>query len=121
MSTTPRKKHSKAEIVANLVRAGDLAQRGMLQREIAHTLGVSVMTLHRWRKESSDPHETSLVPDRGPQLEQERGSRRRCAELETENSRLRRLLTDLLLEKAKAQEVGGGNTLSFQRRSRRSG
>jgi transposase-like protein len=27
-----------------------LASRGKLQSEIARTLGVSVMTLHRWRK-----------------------------------------------------------------------
>jgi transposase-like protein len=47
---TVKKKHSKAEIAAKLVQADDLATQGMLQREIARTLGVSPMTLHRWRK-----------------------------------------------------------------------
>ena len=45
-------KHSKAEIAAKLAQAGDLATQGKLQSEIARTLGVSVMTLHRWRKTS---------------------------------------------------------------------
>jgi hypothetical protein len=43
-------KHSKAEIAAKLAEADDLATKGKPQSEIAHTLGVSVMTLLRWRK-----------------------------------------------------------------------
>ena len=49
-------KHSKAEIAVKLVQAGDLAMQGKLQSEIARTLGVSLMTLHRWRKMSLAPH-----------------------------------------------------------------
>jgi hypothetical protein len=49
MSTTLRKKHSKAEIAVKLAQANDLARQGELQRQIARTLDVSVMTLHRWR------------------------------------------------------------------------
>ena len=45
-----RKKHSRVEIATKLQQANDLAMQGKLQCEIARTLGVSVMTLHRWRK-----------------------------------------------------------------------
>ena len=45
-----KKKHSRAEIASKLAQANDLATQGKLQSEIARTLGVSVMTLHRWRK-----------------------------------------------------------------------
>jgi uncharacterized protein YjcR len=50
-----KKRHSRAEIATKLVEANDLAMRGKLQSEIARTLGVSVMTLHRWRKASHGP------------------------------------------------------------------
>jgi len=77
-----RKQHSRVEVATKLAQANNLARQGKLNGEIARTLGVSVMTLHRWRKEASQPDRaTSGV-----------------AELQLENSRLRRLVTDLLLE-----------------------
>ena len=45
-----KKRHSRGEIATKLAEANDLATQGKLQSEIARTLGVSVMTLHRWRK-----------------------------------------------------------------------
>jgi len=45
-----KKRHSRAEIATKLAQANGLATQGKLQSDIAHTLGVSVMTLHRWRK-----------------------------------------------------------------------
>ena len=45
-----KKRHSRVEIATKLAQANDLATQGKLQSEIARTLGVSVMTLHRWRK-----------------------------------------------------------------------
>jgi transposase-like protein len=45
-----KRKHPKAEIAVKLAQADDLAAQGKLQSEIARALGVSVMTLHRWRK-----------------------------------------------------------------------
>ena len=89
-------KHSKAEIVAKLAQADDLTTQGKLQSEIARTLGVSVMTLHRWRKLRSQSNGSSQI-DQTPQT--------RLAELQLENSRLRRLVTDLLLEKMKFEEA----------------
>ena len=48
-----QKRHSKVEIATKLAQADDLARQGKPQSEIARTLGVSVMTLHRWRKASA--------------------------------------------------------------------
>src|SRR5262245_40362983 len=96
-------KHSKAEIAAKLAQADDLASQGKLQSEIARTLRVSVMTLHRWRKMSSPPHSVLARPNGSGQAHQ--GSHTRIVELELENSRLRRLVTDLLLEKIKLEEA----------------
>jgi putative transposase len=90
-----RGKHSIAEITSKLAQANDLATQGKRQSEIARTLGVSVMTLHRWRK--SPPQIADAVSE-------EAADSRRIAELELENSRLRRLVTDLLLEKVKLEE-----------------
>jgi putative transposase len=96
-------KHSKVEIAAKLAQAKDLATQGKLQSEIAQTLGVSVMTLHRWRKMlPAVPKYAngSSQSDQAPQT--------RIAELQLENSRLRRLVTDLLLEKIKLEEALAG-------------
>jgi putative transposase len=112
-----KKKHSRAEIASKLARANDLATQGKLQSEIARALGVSVMTLHRWRKA---PHGSPSAlgatqqTNRGSlsalgtthaagQTDGARGADR-IAELQLENSRLRRLVTDLLLEKIKLEE-----------------
>jgi putative transposase len=91
-----KRKHPKAEIAAKLAQADDLAAQGKLQSEIARALGVSVMTLHRWRKLPSGSNgsgRTDQAPDK------------RIAELHLENERLRRLVTDLLLEKIKLEEA----------------
>ena len=50
-----QKRHSRAEIATKLAQANDLARQGKVQSEIARTLGVSVMTLHRWRKAQPGP------------------------------------------------------------------
>ena len=71
-----------------LAQADDLARQGRRQNDIAQTLGVSVMTLHRWRKKTQS--ETG-------QFELEA--------LQVENSRLRRLVTNLMLEKIELEEA----------------
>src|SRR5215831_14195447 len=96
-----QKRHSKVEIATKLAQANDLAGQGKPQSEIARTLGVSVMTLHRWRKAPPGPqpvHEAGQ-PDRTL------SGNDRVAQLQLENSRLRRLVTDLLLEKIKLEET----------------
>jgi len=90
-----KKRHSGAEIATKLAQANELARRGRLQSEIARTLGVSVMTLHRWRKTSHGPQAAHGVGEPN----EARGRGDRIAELQLENSRLRELVTDLLLGK----------------------
>ena len=97
-----QKRHSKVEIATKLAQADDLARQGKPQSEIARTLGVSVMTLHRWRKApppSSQPAREADEPD------WTRGGGDRITEVQLENSRLRCLVTDLLLEKIKLEEA----------------
>ena len=96
-----KKRHSRAEIATKLAQANGLATQGELQSDIARTLGVSVMTLHRWRKAPPGPQ---IAHEAGqPGLARDGGDR--FAELQLENSRLRRLVTDLLLEKIKLEEA----------------
>jgi putative transposase len=99
-----KKRHSRVEIATKLAQANDLAMSGKLRSEIARTLGVSVMTLHRWRKASHEPQ----PPHGEAQPNGARGRGNRIAELQLENSRLRRLVTDLLLEKMKLEEAIAG-------------
>jgi len=107
-----KKRHTSAEIVTKLGEATALGVQGRTQREIAQALGISVMTFHRWRKAqpqalrsraSSEPEPRRIVPL--PNLPESR--RGRIAELQLENTRLRRLVTDLLLEKMKIEEDAG--------------
>ena len=85
------KRHSRVEVATKLAQANDLARQGKLESEIARTLGVSIWTLHRWRKEADEPNRRRSGDDR-------------VTELQLENSRLRRLVTDILLETIKLKE-----------------
>ena len=87
--------------------AADMASQGRLHGDIAKSLGISLMTYHRWRKASgaltrpaSRPAADVAQADISPVREQMSQIR----ELQLENSRLRRLVTDLLLEKVKLEE-----------------
>ena len=87
------RRHTRTEIAALVADADALAAGGDFQSKIAHTLGVSVMTLHRWRK-----------MERNADLAAEVGEDSRSAELRLENSRLRKLVADLLLDTMKLKE-----------------
>jgi putative transposase len=108
------KRHSRVEIATKLARANDLATQGKLQSEIARTLGVSIMTLHRWRKAPPGPQPAHGVS----QFNGARGRSDRIAELQLENSRLRRLVTDLLLEKIRLEEATQSRSSGTRRVSR---
>ena len=108
-----KKRHTLSEIASKLGEAATLGEKGHTQREIAQALGVSVMTFHRWRKAhpqalqsrpSGEPEVRRIVP-----MTNLSGSERRAriGELQLENTRLRRLVTDLLLEKMRAEEEVG--------------
>jgi putative transposase len=100
------RRHSPAEISAKLEQAEALAANGRVQSEIAKALGVSVMTLHRWRKLD---HPAAPAPSTA--FEAAHGARREradiVAELQKENRQLRKIVTDLLLEKIKLEEAAG--------------
>ena len=96
-----KRKHFPAEIATLLAQAEDLARQGQLQTDIARTLGVSVMTLHRWRKARASRRPPSVAPDETADMD----PLERTSELKIENVRLRKLVTDLLLEKVKLEEA----------------
>jgi len=109
-----KKRYSRVEIATKLAKANDLARQGKLQSEIARMLGVSVMTLHRWRKAPPGPQPALVATPEAREPDRMRGVDDRMAELQLENSRLRQLVTDLLLGKIKVKEVAHS-----QKRSRR--
>jgi hypothetical protein len=101
------KRHNRAEVVAKLRQADEMARRGQPQSAICKSLGISVMTFHRWRKEighlseaaiSDDPADSVASADRTMTQAQ-------IEELQAENRRLRKIVTDLLLEKSKIEEA----------------
>jgi transposase-like protein len=98
-------RYSRAEIATKLAQANELATQGKSQSEIARTLGVSVMTLHRWRKAPPGPQPALVAIPEAREADRTRGADDRIAELQLENSRLRRVVTDLLLEKIRLEEV----------------
>ncbi len=100
-----KKRHSRVEIASKLAQANDLATQGKLQSEIARTLGVSVMTLRRWRKAPPRPQPAFVAIHDAGKPDRTRGGGDLIAELQLENSWLRRLVTDLLLEKVKLEEA----------------
>ncbi len=100
------KRHASGEIAAKLAQAGELAAKGKTQREISKALGVSIMTYHRWKK-MLDADETPAgrsKPEAQPQASVAAGSDEAIKRLEFENSQLRRLVTDMLLDKLKLEE-----------------
>jgi hypothetical protein len=102
------RRHSSAEISAKLEQAEALAADGKVQSEIAKALGVSVMTLHRWRKlDHPGASGPSVAFDLGHDARGVRGQADIVAELQMENRQLRQIVTDLLLEKIKLEEAAG--------------
>jgi putative transposase len=88
------KRHSDQEISAILQRARELEQAGRLQAEICEMFGISVMTLHRWRK-----MERTSVTAAAAKLNAA------AAKVDIEENRLlRKIAFDLLLEIAALKE-----------------
>lgn len=115
------KRQTAEEIEMKLRQADELSATGKGQQEISRAIGVSVMTYHRWRKRQAEqPMPGSMgqsaaraiyAPDRyhDDNRSTEKDNRTievaaRLDKLESENRRLRRLVTDLLLEKARLEE-----------------
>jgi putative transposase len=101
-----KQRHSASEIATKLAMADDMAAQGRLHGDIAKSLGVSVMTYHRWRKARVAPRTAPRPVTDAERIDgpTEREQTSQIRELQLENLRLRRLVTDLLLEKVKLEE-----------------
>jgi putative transposase len=103
------KRHASGEISAKLAQATELAAKGKTQREISKALGVSIMTYHRWKKLISSAGDSSRhgEPREAPGIQLANSNDASATEtiqrLELENSQLRRLVTDMLLDKLKLE------------------
>jgi transposase-like protein len=90
----PRKHHKPEEIVAKLRQVDVLVSQGQNIADAIRRIGVSEVTYYRWRQEFG-----------GLKTEQVK----RLKELETENSRLRKAVSDLTLDKLILQEAARRN------------
>ena len=90
----PRKKHKPEEIIAKLRQVDVLVSQGQSQADAVRSIGVTEVTYYRWRQEYG-----GLKTDQVKRLK----------DLETENSRLRKAVSDLTLDKLILQEVAKGN------------
>jgi putative transposase len=90
----PRKKHKPEEIVAKLRQVDVLVSQGQGVADAVRSIGVTEVTYYRWRQEYG-----GLKADQV----------RRLKELETENTRLRRAVADLTLDKLILKEAAWGN------------
>ena len=89
-----RKKHKAEEIVAKLRQVEVLTAQGRPVAEAIRSVGVTELTYYRWRREYGGL--------KGDQV-------KRLKELEAENARLRRAVSDLTLDKLILQEAAKGN------------
>ena len=89
-----RKRHTAEEIVAKLRQVEVLTSQGQSVADAIRSIGVTEVTYYRWRQEFG-----GLKSDQVKRLK----------DLETENSRLRRAVSDLTLDKLILQEAARGN------------
>ena len=88
------KRHTAGEIVAKLRQVDVLTAQGRPVAEAVRSIGVTEVTYYRWRSEYG-----GLKADQVKRLK----------ELEMENARLRRAVSDLTLEKLILKEAASGN------------
>jgi transposase-like protein len=89
-----RKRHTAEEIVAKLRQVDVLMAQGRAVADAVRAIGVTEVTYYRWRNEYGGL--------KGDQV-------KRLKELESENTRLRRAISDLTLDKLILQEAARGN------------
>ncbi len=90
----PKKRHKPEEIVTKLRQVDVLVSQGQGIADAIRQIGVSEVTYYRWRQEFG-----------GLKTEQVK----RLKDLETENTRLRRAVSDLTLDKLILTEAAKGN------------
>jgi len=89
-----RKRHKPEEIIAKLRQVEVLTGQGRAVAEAVRSIGVTEVTYYRWRLEYGGL--------KGDQV-------KRLKELEAENNRLRRAVSDLTIEKLILKEAASGN------------
>ena len=89
-----QKKHKPEEIVAKLRQVDVLVSQGRSVSEAVRAISVTPFTYYRWRKEFGGL--------KGDQV-------KRLKDLEKENERLRRAVSELTLEKLILKEAASGN------------
>jgi putative transposase len=90
----PKKRHKPEEIVAKLRQVDVLVSQGKPVAEAVRSIAVTEVTYYRWRQEYGGL--------KGDQV-------KRLKDLEAENTRLRRAVSDLTLEKLILKEAASGN------------
>ena len=90
----PKKTYKPEEIVAKLRQADMLIAQGEKIPDVVRIIGVTQVTYYRWRREFG-----------GLQIDQVK----RMKELEQENARLRKAVSDLTLDKMILAEAAKGN------------
>ncbi len=90
----PKKRHKPEEIVAKLRQVDVLVSQGQSVADAIRSIGVTEVSYYRWRREFG-----GLKTDQV----------RRMKELEAENARLRRAVSDLTLDKMILAEAAKGN------------
>ena len=90
----PKKTYKPEEIVAKLRQVDVLTSQGQSVAEAIRAIGVSEVTYYRWRQEFGGLKSDQI---------------KRLKELETENTRLRRAVSDLSLDELILQEAARGN------------
>jgi len=90
----PRKHHKPEEIVTKLRQVDVLVSQGRSVADAVRAIGVTEVTYYRWRQEYG-----GLKSDQV----------RKMKELEAENGRLRRAVSDLTLDKMILAEAARGN------------
>jgi putative transposase len=89
-----KKRHKPEEIVAKLRQVDVLTSQGTPMADAVRSIGVTEVTYYRWRSEYG-----GLKSDQVKRLK----------DLETENARLRKAISDLTLDKLILQEAARGN------------
>jgi putative transposase len=89
-----RKRHTAEEIVSKLRQVDVLMAQGKPVADAVRAIAVTEVTYYRWRNEYGGL--------KGDQV-------KRLKELEAENTRLRRAISDLTLDKLILQEAARGN------------
>jgi len=94
MKIMPRKRYTPEEIVAKLRQVEVMTAQGGSIADAVKSIGVTEVSYYRWRREFGGLRTDQV---------------KRIKELETENLRLRKAVSDLTLDKLILKEAASGN------------